>query len=69
MGQITEEKDELAVKREEVTDKLGLTEEQVKEIRATAKAWQSATEDVRDLKDQLAKARWRLEESERTSCL
>ena len=36
LGRITKEKDELAVKLEEVTDKLGLTEEQVKELRATA---------------------------------
>ena len=54
LGQITEEKDELAVKLEEVTDKLGSTEEQVGELRVTAEAWQSTTEDVGDLEDQLA---------------
>ena len=67
LGRITKEKDELAVKLEEVTDKLGSTEEQVEELRTTAEARQSATEDVGDLEDQLAEARWWLEKSERTS--
>ena len=45
-----------AVKLEEVTDKLGSTEEQVEELCAMAEAWHSAAEDC-----------WQLEESERTS--
>ena len=68
LSRITKEKkDELAVKLEEVTDKLGSTEEQVKELCATAEAWHSTMEDVGELEDQLAKACWQLEESKRTS--
>ena len=67
LSRITKEKDELDVKLEEVTDKLGLTEEQVKELCATAEAWESATKDVGEFEDQLAEACWQLEESERTS--
>ena len=55
------------MKLEEVTDKLGSTEEQVEELCATAEARQSAAEDVGDLEDHLAEARWRLKELERTS--
>ena len=57
------------MKLEEVTNKLGSTEEQVEELRATAEARQSIMEDVGDLKDQQAEACWQLEESERTSDL
>ena len=40
------------MKLEEVTDKLGSTEEQIEELCATAEAQQSAMEDVGDLEDQ-----------------